>query len=62
MNLLMIWLALWRWGTCLTQMMIMKPKEISKSKILRTIKTHTITACWLECQPTTGCKSIGTDS
>ena len=62
MNLLMIWLIIWRWETYLTQMMIMKPTEISKSKILRTIKTHTITACWLECKQTTGCESVGTDS
>ena len=44
------------------QMMIMEPTEILKSKIIRTIKTHTITACWLECRKTTGCESIGTDS
>ena len=61
MNLLMIWITIWRWRTSLTQMMIMKPTEISKSNIIRTIKTHTITACWLECQQTTGCESIGTD-
>ena len=62
MNLLMIWITIWRWRTSLTQMMIMKPTEISKSNIIRTIKTHAITACWLECQQTTGCESIGTDS
>ena len=27
-----------------------------------TIKTHTITACWLECQQTNGCDTVGTDS
>ena len=46
----------------LTQMMIMKPTGISNKKVLRTIKTHTITACWLECQQTTDCKTTGTDS
>ena len=55
-------MTIWRWGTSLTQLMIMEPKEISKSNILRTIKIHTITACWLECRQTTGCESIGTDS
>ena len=53
---------IWRYGTSLMQMMIIKPIETSKSKILRTTKTHTITACWLECQKTSGCESIGTDS
>ena len=62
MNLLMIWITIWHWGTSLTQMMIMEPTEILKSKIIRTIKTHTITACWLECRKTTGCESIVTDS
>ena len=62
MNLLMIWFTIWRWGTSLTQMMIMNPTEISKSTIIRTIKTHTITACWIECQQTSDCESIGTDS
>ena len=62
MNLLMICVTIWRWGTSLTEMMIMKPTKISNTMVLRTIKTHTITACWLECQQTTGCKTIGTDS
>ena len=62
MNLLMIWFTIWRCGTSLTQMMIMNPTEIFKSKIIRTIKTHIITACSLECQQTSGCESFGTDS
>ena len=61
MNLLMIWFMIWRCGTSLTQMMIMNPTEIFKSKIIRTIKTHTITACWLQCQQTPDCESFGTD-
>ena len=44
------------------QMMIMEPTEISKSTIIWTIKTHTITACWLKCRQATGCESIGIDS
>ena len=51
MNLLVLLLTIWRWRTSLSQMMIMKPVEISKSKILRTIKAQTITAC----------ETIGTD-
>ena len=62
MNLLMVWATIWCWGTSLTQMMIMKPTEISSRKVLRTIKTHTITACWSVCQQTIGCETIGTDS
>lgn len=62
MNLLMICVTIWRWGTSLTEMIIMKPTKISNTMVLRTIKTHTITACWLECKQTTGCKTIGTDS
>ena len=61
MNLLVIYVMIWRWETSLTQMMIVKPTKISNSKVLRTIKTHTITACWLECQQTTGCETIATD-
>ena len=61
MNLLMIWFMIWPCGTSLTQMMIMNPTEIFKSKIIRTIKTHTITACWLQCQQTPDCESFGTD-
>ena len=62
MNLLMILFTIWRWGTSLSQVMIMKPTKTSKSKILRNIKTHTITACWLECQQTSNCVAIGADS
>ena len=62
MNFLMIWVTIWHWGTSLMQMMIMKPTETSNSKVLRTIKTHTITSCWLACQQTTGCGTIATDS
>ena len=62
MNLLMICFTIWCWGTSFTQMMIMKPTKISNRKVLMTIKTHTITACWLECQQTNGCETIGTDS
>ena len=62
MNLLMICVTIWRWGTCLTEMMTVKPTKISNSTVLRTIKAHTMTACWLECQQTTGCETIGTDS
>ena len=62
MNLLMIWFMIWRCGTSLTQMMIMNPTEIFKSNIIKTIKTHAITACWLECQQTSGCESFGPDS
>lgn len=62
MSLLMILFTIWRWGTSLSQVMIMKPTKTSKSKILRNIKTHTIKACWLECQQTSGCVAIGTDS
>ena len=62
MNLLMICFTIWRWGTSLTEMMTVKPANISNSTVLRTIKTHTMTACWLECQKTTGCETIGTDS
>ena len=61
MNLLALLLTIWRWRTSLSQMMIMKPVEISKSKILRTIKAQAITACWVECQQTTECGTIGTD-
>ena len=61
MNLLMIYVTIWRWRTSLTQMMIVKPTKISNNNVLRTIKTHTITACWLECQQTTGCETIATD-
>ena len=43
-------------------MMVMKPIEISNSKVLRILKTHTITECWLECQKTVGCETIGTGS
>ena len=62
MNLLMICVTIWRWGTSLTEMMTVKPTNISSNTVLRTIKTHTMTACWLECQQTTGCETIGTDS
>ena len=62
MNLLMIWFTIWSCGTSLTQMMIMNPTEIFKSNIIKTIKTHAITACWLECQQTSGCESFGPDS
>ena len=62
MNLLMIWFTIWPCGTSLTQMMIMNPTEIFKSNIIKTIKTHAITACWLECQQTSGCESFGPDS
>ena len=62
MNMLMILFTIWRWRTSLSQVMIMKPTKTSKSKILRNIRTHTITACWLECQLTSGCVAIGTDS
>lgn len=61
MNLLVMFLTIWRWGMSLSQTMIMKPAEISTSKILRTIKAQTITACWVECQQTTECETIGTD-
>ena len=62
MNLLMIWITIGPWGTSLMQMMIMEPTEISRSNIIRAIKTHTITACRLECRQATGCESIGTES
>ena len=62
MNLLMILFTIWRWGTSFTQLLIMTPTETSRSKILRTIKTRTITACWLECQQTSYCVAIGTGS
>ena len=61
MNLLVMCLTIWYWGTSLSQTMIMKPTEISEKKVLQTIKTHTITGCWIECQQTTGCETIGTD-
>ena len=61
MNLLMICVTIWRWGTSLTEMMTVKPTNISSNTVLRTIKTHTMTACWLECQQTTDCETIGTD-
>ena len=62
MNSFVMRFIIWRLGTSFSQMMIMKPIEISKSNILRTIKIQTITACWVECQQTTGCETIGTDS
>ena len=60
MNLLMILFTIWRWGTSFTQLLIMTPTETSRSKVLRTIKTRTMTACWLECQQTSYCVAIGT--
>ena len=62
MNLLMICVTIWRCGASLTEMMTVRPTKISNSTVLRTIKTHTMTACWLECQQTTDCETIGTDS
>ena len=62
MNLLMILFTIWRWGTSFTQLLIMTPTQTSRSKILRTIKSRTITACWLECQQTSYCVAIGTGS
>ena len=61
MNSFVMWLIIWRLDTSFSEMMIMKPIEISKSNILRTIKIQTITACWVECQQTAGCETIGTD-
>ena len=61
MNLLVMCLIIWRWRTCLSQIMVMKSTEISKSSILKVIKTQSITACWVECQQTTGCETIGTN-
>lgn len=61
MNSFVMWLIIWRLGTSFSEMMIMKPIEISKSNILRTIKIQTITACWVECQQNAGCETIGTD-
>ena len=62
MNSFIMWFIIWRLGTSFSQMMIMKPIEISKKYILRTIKIQTITACWVECQQTADCETIGTDS
>ena len=51
---------LWHWKISLAKIHIMEPLEISKGKILKTIKTPTITGCWIICQKTTGCETIGT--
>lgn len=59
MNVLIVWFMMWHWKMTSTNIFIMEPSEISKEKILRTIKTPTITGCWEECQQVTACKTIG---
>ena len=62
MNSFVMWFIILCFGTSFSKIMIMKPIEISKSNILRTIKKQTITACWVECRQTAGCETTGTDS
>ena len=61
MKLLVVCFTLWQSSISFTQIMMMEPSEILKSKILMTIKTRTITECWVECQKITSCKTIGTN-
>ena len=37
----------------------MEPSQISKGKIMKAIKTPTITGCWVICQKTTECGTVG---
>lgn len=61
MNFLMICLIIWHWGKSLSQIMIIKPTEVSKRNILRTIKAQTRPTCWIKCRQSNGCETIGTD-
>ena len=60
MDVLILWFMLWHWEISLAKIHIMEPSEISKGKILKTIKIPTITECWAVCQKTNTCKTIGT--
>ena len=60
MDVLILWFMLWHWKISLTKIHIMEPSEISKGKILKTIQTPTITECWVICQKTNGCETVGT--
>ena len=59
MNVLIAWFMMSHWKITSTKIFIMEPSEISKENILRTIETPTITGCWVECQQTTGCETVG---
>ena len=61
MNFLMICLIIWHWGKSLSQIMIIKPTEVSKRNILRTIKAQARPTCWIKCRQSNGCETIGTD-
>ena len=57
----MIWITIWRWGMSHANDNHESNRNF-ESKIIMTIKTHTITACRIEYQLTSGCKSISTYS
>ena len=57
----MIWITMWRWGTSHAND-IYESNRNFESKIIMTIKKHTIRACRIEYQQTSGCKPISTYS
>ena len=59
MDVLILWFMLWHWKICFAKFHIMEPSEISKGKIMKAIKTPTITGCWVICQKTTECGTVG---
>ena len=60
MDVLILWFMLRHWKISLAKIHIMEPSEMSKGKILKTIKTPTITGCWEYAKKTCGCETIGT--
>ena len=56
--LMMCFIAL-HWEVSLNEILIMEHSKISKEKILMTIKTPTRTGCWIKCQATKDCETIG---
>ena len=59
MHILMMYFIASHWKISLNEILIMEPSEISKEKIVMSIKTPTRTGCWIKCRVTKDCETIG---
>ena len=59
MNVLMMHFIALHWEISLNKILITEPSEITKEKIVMTIKTLTRTGCRIKCRVTKDCETIG---